>query len=211
MKSICFYSLMLDTGTWWCVHRKSAVLIVSLLNISLCTCSQRVLCTLLLSARRRREGGSNKPNRPVCHWAVLLLMWQQYTDVSTSTTFSPSATQKTEERSCGVSVFVDSVHHQRPSHASLNKYQLMHSVLGNSRRWVLGPLFYSCSTSTSIQGSGPLANRSVQNILQERSCFKEDFGPYAECIRHFLRIRQSGYQMKVKKNPSLFSLAYQEK
>lgn len=61
----------------------------------------------------------------------------------------------------------------------------MHLVLGNSRRWDLGPLIYSCSTSTSFQGSGPLANRSVQNILQERSCFKEAFGPHAECIRPF--------------------------
>lgn len=61
----------------------------------------------------------------------------------------------------------------------------MHLVLGNSRRWVLGPLIYSCSTSTSVQGSDPLANRSVQNILQERSCFKEVFGSYAECIRNF--------------------------
>lgn len=61
----------------------------------------------------------------------------------------------------------------------------MRLVLGNSRRLGLGPLIYSCSTSTSVQGSDPLANRSVQNIFQERSSFKETFGPYAECIRHF--------------------------
>lgn len=65
MKSICCYSLMPDTGTWWCVHRKSVVLNVSLLNISLCTCSS-VCCAPSSSARRRGEGGSYKPNGPVC-------------------------------------------------------------------------------------------------------------------------------------------------
>lgn len=174
-ESVYCHSPVLDRGTQRRVQRKRVVHNVSLLNISSCICSQHAPSTLLLRARRNEwHERSRHPSAP-----TLLHYWcGNNTPMSAHSEYLFStASQKAEQRSCDASVFT--VHHQRPSHASLSKYQLTHSVERKTGGGILAsyssPVLEHSYFRSRVRSFG---SQSVPNPHSRIALFKEAFGPY---------------------------------